>query len=91
MSTEPVLTKARALWEGLAAVPVSFSSPIGVSVVVSPKALPRYTIGRDAALVSPPGPVAVRPLDHILAANLRRHCPEVNRPRSVARPEEVAR
>ncbi|MFI6998990.1 GNAT family N-acetyltransferase [Nocardia sp. NPDC050175] len=39
MSTEPVLTKARALWEGLAAVPVSFSSAIGVSVVVSPKAL----------------------------------------------------
>ncbi|MFD6161535.1 hypothetical protein ACFWF7_08935 [Nocardia sp. NPDC060256] len=39
MSTEPVQTRARALWEGLAAVPVSFSSATGLSVVVSPKAL----------------------------------------------------
>ncbi|KAA8887555.1 GNAT family N-acetyltransferase [Nocardia colli] len=39
MSTDPVLAEVRALWEGLAAVPVSFSSATGVSVVVSPKAL----------------------------------------------------
>ncbi|MEV6557741.1 GNAT family N-acetyltransferase [Nocardia sp. NPDC051756] len=39
MSTDPVLIKAQALWEGLAAVPVSFTSATDLSVVVSPKAL----------------------------------------------------
>lgn len=39
MSTDAVLVRVRALWEGLAAVPVSFSSATGVSVVVSPRAL----------------------------------------------------
>ncbi|MFE9580346.1 GNAT family N-acetyltransferase [Nocardia sp. NPDC006044] len=48
MSTDPLLTEVRALWEGLAAVPVSFTSKIGVSVVVSPE-----------ALICPPGWVGI--------------------------------
>ncbi|WP_330255306.1 hypothetical protein OG874_12565 [Nocardia sp. NBC_00565] len=39
MSTDPMLAEVRVLWEGLAAVPVSFSSETGVSVVISPRAM----------------------------------------------------
>ncbi|MEU4092634.1 GNAT family N-acetyltransferase [Streptomyces sp. NPDC026673] len=37
MSIDPLLARARALWEGLAAAPVSFAPEGGVSVVVSPE------------------------------------------------------
>ncbi|MCF1597916.1 GNAT family N-acetyltransferase [Streptomyces muensis] len=36
MSTDPLVVRARGLWEHLARVPVSFGSPGSVSVVVSP-------------------------------------------------------
>ncbi len=39
MPTNSVLTRAQALWEGLAAAPVSFSSPDPVDVAVSPRAM----------------------------------------------------
>jgi RimJ/RimL family protein N-acetyltransferase len=39
MPTNSVLTRAQALWEGLAAAPVSFSSPDAVDVAVSPRAM----------------------------------------------------
>src|SRR5437588_12932032 len=37
MSTDPLLARARRLWEELASVPVSCAPAEGVSVVVSPK------------------------------------------------------
>lgn len=37
MSREPLLVRARGLWEGLAGVPVSFAPTGGVNVVVSPE------------------------------------------------------
>lgn len=37
MSIDPLLARARGLWEGLASVPVSFAPAGGVSVVVSPR------------------------------------------------------
>lgn len=37
MSTDPLLTRARGLWEDLASAPVSFAPPGGVDVVVSPE------------------------------------------------------
>lgn len=37
MSRDPLLVRARGLWEGLARVPVSFAPTGGVSVVVSPE------------------------------------------------------
>ncbi|WP_216905464.1 GNAT family N-acetyltransferase [Nocardia noduli] len=39
MGTNPVLARVHALWEGLAAVPVSFSSPEPVDVAISPAAM----------------------------------------------------
>lgn len=39
MPTNSVLTRARALWEGLAGVPISFSSPDPVDVAISPRAM----------------------------------------------------
>ncbi|MFI9536688.1 GNAT family N-acetyltransferase [Nocardia fusca] len=39
MSTNPVLSRAHALWEGLAVAPVSFSSPDAVDVAISPRAM----------------------------------------------------
>ncbi|MFI6310732.1 GNAT family N-acetyltransferase [Nocardia fusca] len=39
MPTNPVLTRAHALWEDLAAAPVSFSSSDAVDVAVSPRAM----------------------------------------------------
>ncbi|MGY2115701.1 GNAT family N-acetyltransferase [Nocardia gipuzkoensis] len=52
MSTDSLLARARLLWEGLAAVPVSFPSSNGVTVVVSP-----------SARICPPGWAGVVALD----------------------------
>jgi GNAT superfamily N-acetyltransferase len=64
MLTDPVLAEVRVLWEGLAAVPVSFSSETGVSVVVSPRAMicPQGWAGivalQGQAIVTAPSPAA---------------------------------
>jgi RimJ/RimL family protein N-acetyltransferase len=57
---DPLLARARALWEGLAAAPVSFASSGGVSVVASPESslCPAGWVGvvslGDAAVVTAP-------------------------------------
>lgn len=64
MSTDPVLTRVHDLWERLAAVPVSFSSPDPVNVVVSPKSMicppgwAGFVVLRGRAIVTAPSPSA---------------------------------
>jgi GNAT superfamily N-acetyltransferase len=73
MSVDPLLLRARALWETLAAVPLSFPPPGGVSVVSAPKSLlcpPSWTgivVLGDAAIVTAPTEIAVRALKRALA------------------------
>ncbi|GJF32427.1 hypothetical protein KNE206_51270 [Kitasatospora sp. NE20-6] len=61
MSTEPLLVRARGLWEGLAAAPVSFAPVGGVDVVVSPESgmCPAGWVGLvslgGSAIVTAPG------------------------------------
>ncbi|MEU4315252.1 GNAT family N-acetyltransferase [Nocardia sp. NPDC024068] len=64
MPRDPVLTRAHALWEGLAAAPVSFSSPDGVDVAISPRSMvcPQgwagFIVLQGRAIVTAPGPAA---------------------------------
>lgn len=73
MSTIPVLTRVHALWEGLAAVPVSFSSPDSVTVVSSPDSMicPRgwagFVVLRGRAMVTAPSPSAARTIRDAVA------------------------
>ncbi|WP_433662850.1 GNAT family N-acetyltransferase [Nocardia sp. CA-128927] len=73
MSTDQVLTRARALWEGLAVVPVSFSSAAAASVVVSPNAMicPQGWAGvialQGQAIVTAPSSVAAEAISAAVA------------------------
>lgn len=64
MSTNPVLTRAQALWEGLAAAPVSFSSAERVNVVTAPRAMicppgwAGFVVLQGRAIVTAPSPAA---------------------------------
>jgi len=66
MSIDPLLARARQLWEHLAGVPVSFPSPGGADVVVSPESgmCPPGWVGAVAlggsAIVTAPSDSAVR-------------------------------
>jgi hypothetical protein len=61
MPTNSVPTRAHALWEGLAGVPISFSSPDPVDVAISPRAMicPQgwagFIVLQGRAIVTVPG------------------------------------
>ncbi|WP_406060895.1 GNAT family N-acetyltransferase [Streptomyces sp. NBC_01077] len=74
MSVDPLLVRARGLWEALAGVPVSFAPSGGVTVVVSPGSQlcpPSWTgivVLGDAAIVTAPTEVAARAVSRSLAS-----------------------
>ncbi|MFD8633370.1 GNAT family N-acetyltransferase [Streptomyces sp. NPDC059533] len=66
MSMDPLVVRARALWEGLARVPVSFAPSGGVDVVVSPRSglcpdgwVGAVALGGSAIVTAPSDGVAV--------------------------------
>ncbi|MFF0435566.1 GNAT family N-acetyltransferase [Streptomyces sp. NPDC004327] len=73
MSADPLLARARGLWETLAAAPVSFAPSGGATVVVSPESglCPPSWAGivvlGDAAIVTAPTGAAARALRYAMA------------------------
>ncbi|MBP0454195.1 GNAT family N-acetyltransferase [Kitasatospora sp. RG8] len=73
MATDPLMVRARGLWEELASAPVSFAPTGGVSVVVSPQSrlCPAGWVGiaalGDAAIVTAPGEDTARIVRDALA------------------------
>ncbi|WP_328958795.1 GNAT family N-acetyltransferase [Kitasatospora purpeofusca] len=73
MSTDPLLARARELWEDLASVPVSFTPTGGVNVVVSPESrmCPAGWVGLvvlgGSAIVTAPGEDAATTVRDALA------------------------
>ncbi|MGW1270855.1 GNAT family N-acetyltransferase [Streptomyces sp. NPDC002491] len=74
MAADPLLVRARGLWETLAAVPVSFAPLGGLTVVTSPESglcPPSWTgivLLGDAAIATVPTEGAARTFRHALAA-----------------------
>lgn len=74
MSVDPLLTRARGLWEALAAVSVSFAPAGGLTVVASPESLlcPPSWVGivvlGDAAIVTAPTDSAAHTLSRAMAS-----------------------
>lgn len=73
MSVDPLLVRARGLWETLAAAPVSFAPSGGVTVVASPGSglCPPSWVGivvlGDAAIVTAPTESAAQVLSRVMA------------------------